>query len=103
MLKRGLGMRTMVLRVVAEPPQIFWAPVLPAAGNVLFNVFLMLFGIVLYNVNPIPFFITAIVGHALIAGYAVREPHLSTLIAAWMETRKKTVNLVASGGNKYVA
>lgn len=96
-------MRTMILRVIAEPPQIFWAPLLPAAGNVLINVFFMLFGIVLYNVNPIPFFITASVGHLAIAAYAVREPHLSTLMTAWMETRRKTTNLVAARGNKYVA
>lgn len=96
-------MRTMVLRVVAEPPQIFWAPVLPAAGNVLINITAMLFAIVFFNVNPIFFFITLIVGHGVIAGYAVRDPHLSTLITAWTETRRKTTNLVGVRGNKYVA
>lgn len=96
-------MRTMLLRVVAEPQQIFWAPVLPAAANVMLNVSAMMFCIVLFNVNPLPFFVTSLVGHAVIAGYAVREPHLSTLIAAWMETRRKTVNLRPAKGNKYVA
>jgi hypothetical protein len=81
----------MILRVVAEPPQIFWAPVLPAAGNVLLNITAMLFGIVVAKLNPILFFVTMIVGHALIAGYAVRDPHLSNLIPAWIETRRKTV------------
>jgi hypothetical protein len=92
----------MVLRVLAEPPQIFWAPVLPAAGNVLLNVTVMLFGIIIYNVNPIPFFITALIGHGFIAGFAVREPHLSNLMTAWIETRRKTANLVGAKGNKYV-
>lgn len=94
-------MRTMVLRVVAEPPQIFWAPVLPAAGNMLVNLTLMLFFIVLSDINPIPFFVTLVAGHALIAGYAVRDPHLSKLITAWIETRRKTTNLIAARGNKY--
>jgi hypothetical protein len=93
----------MILRVVAEPPQIFWAPVLPAAGNVLLNITAMLFGIVAADLNPIVFFATMIVGHALIAGHAVRDPHLSNLIPAWIEARRKTSNLVPVRGNKYVA
>lgn len=94
-------MRTMVLRVIAEPPQIFWAPLLPAAANILFNVASMLFFIIIYNVTPIPFFITTLIGHVLIAVYAVRDPHLSTLMTAWMETRKKTKNMLRVKGNKY--
>ncbi len=93
----------MVLRVVAEPPQIFWAPVLPAAGNVLINISIMLFAIMYTNVNPLPFFMSMAIGHAFLVGWAVRDPHLSNLIVAWMETRRKTVNLVAAKGNKYVA
>ena len=96
-------MRTMLLRAVAEPPQIFWAPILPAASNVLLNTSVMLFGIVGFDVTPIPFFATMIIGHILIAGYAVRDPHLSNLITAWMETRRRTTNLVPAQGNKYVA
>lgn len=92
----------MVLRVIAEPSQIFWAPVLPAAANVLLNVTLMMFFILLYNVTPIPFFVTTLVGHGMIAVYAVRDPHLSTLMTAWMETRKKTRNMLRVRGNKYV-
>jgi hypothetical protein len=96
-------MKTMLLRVVSELPQIFWAPILPAGGNVLLNFSFMIFGTLLFNLNPIPFFITLLVGHAVIAGYAVRDPHVSTLITAWMENRRKTVNLIACRGNKYVA
>lgn len=95
-------MRTLVLRVVAEPPQIFWAPMLPAAGNVLLNTTLMLFGITMFEVNPIPFFATMIAGHFVIAGFAVRDPHLSTLVNAWMVTRQRTTNLIKCRGNKYV-
>ena len=93
----------MVLRVVAEPSQIFWAPVLPAAANVLLNVTSMLFFIIIFNVNPIPFFLTSFIGHAMIAVYAVRDPHLSTLMTAWMETRRKTRNMLLVKGNKYAS
>jgi len=95
-------MKTLVLRVVAEPSQIFWAPLAPAAGNVLVNITAMLFGIMGFNVNPLPFFVTILIGHGLIAGYAARDPHLSSLISAWMVTRRKTANLLAVRGNKYV-
>jgi hypothetical protein len=95
-------MRTLVLRVVAEPPQVFWAPLLPAAGNVLINITAMIFGIMGFNVNPLPFFITMLVGHVLIAGYASRDPHLSGRISAWMVSRRKTANLIPVQGNKYV-
>lgn len=66
------------------------------------NVTIMLFGIILYNVNPIPFFVTTLIGHGFIAGFAIRDPHLSNLMAAWIETRRKTANLVGAKGNKYV-
>ncbi len=95
-------MRTLVLRVVAEPSQVFWAPLLPAAGNVLANITAMLFGIMGFNVNPLPFFATMLIGHVLIAGYAARDPHISGLISAWMMSRRKTVNLIEVQGNKYV-
>jgi hypothetical protein len=88
-------MRTLVLRVVAEPPQVFWAPLLPAAGNVLINITSMIFGIMGFNMNPLPFFVTMLVGHVLIAGYASRDPHLSGLISAWIVSRRKTAKEVA--------
>lgn len=91
-----------MLRVIAEPPQVFWAPLLPAAGNVLINITAMLFGIMGFNVNPLPFFVTMLVTHVLIAGYASRDPHISGLISAWMVSRRKTVNLIPVQGNKYV-
>jgi type IV secretory pathway VirB3-like protein len=97
-----IEMKTHILRVVAEPPLIFWAPLLPAAGNVLVNITAMLIGITAFNVTPLPFFVTIALGHAVIAGYAARDPHLASLISAWMVTRRKTVNLLTSGGNKYV-
>jgi type IV secretory pathway VirB3-like protein len=96
-------MRTLVLRVVADPAQVFWAPLMPAAANVLFNFAAMMAGIVLFDLNPIPFFVTTLVGHTAIAVISVREPHIATLVTAWMETRRKTANLVAVRGNKYVA
>ena len=98
----GAIVRTLVLRVVAEPPQVFWAPLMPAAGNVLINITGMLFGIMAFNVNPLPFFVTLLVGHGLIAGYAARDPHISGLISAWMVSRRKTGNLIPVAGNKYV-
>ena len=92
----------MVLRAVAEPPQIFWAPLLPAGGNVMFNFVLMVFGTLFFKLNPIPFFVTLLIGHAFIAAYALRDPHLSNLMIAWIETRRKTTNLFPTRGNKYV-
>lgn len=96
-------MRTLILRVIAEPSQIFFAPVMPAAANILMNVTLMLFGIVSFDMNPIVFFITAILGHCAIATYALREPHLSTLMSAWISQRRRTANLIRSRGNKYAS
>ena len=96
-------MRAMLLRVIVEPPQIFWAPILPAMGNIILNTSLMILCLSIHLINPLPFFITMAIGHGFIAGYTVRDPHLSNLIAAWMETRRQTTNLVAAKGNKYVA
>lgn len=95
-------MRTVVMRAVSEPQQIFWAPLLPAGCNVLINISMMIFCIVLFDMNPLPFFATTLIGHGVIAGLAVREPHLSSLMVAWAETRKKTVNMIVAKGNKFV-
>ena len=91
------------MRAVSEPQQIFLAPLLPAGINIFINSSLMFFCIVIFDMNPLPFFITTVVGHAVIAGFGVREPHLSTLMGAWAESRKKTVNLIVTKGNKFVA
>jgi hypothetical protein len=96
-------MRTMVLRVVAEPQMMFWAPVVPAAGNLSLNVILMMFGIVLFDLNPLPFFGSTLAGHLFIVAYAARDPHLTTLIKAWSAAKDKTANIVKVKGNKYVA
>jgi len=93
----------MILRVVAEPSQIFWAPIMPAAMNIIVNIIIMMMFIVLLDVSPLPFFITTIIGHSSIAAFSVREPHCATLIIAWAESRKKTVNLLGVKGNKYVS
>jgi hypothetical protein len=75
---------------------------IPAMGNVMINFTAMIVGTIFFNFNPILFFVTLCVGHLAIAGYASRDPHIATLISAWLITRRKTSNLIKSKGNKYV-
>jgi hypothetical protein len=82
-----------VLRAVASPATIFWAPVLPAAINVAIHALLMIYGWALIGWSPLRFIVTMLVVHMLIAGQGTRLPHMSNLIMCWARTLIPTRNL----------
>jgi type IV secretory pathway VirB3-like protein len=82
-----------VLRAVAVPPTIFWAPLIPAVLNVSFWAIAMLFSLAAFQISPLRYIVLLFVCHILIAGQAARNPHLSTLLLCWARTISPTKNL----------
>ena len=94
-------MREEVLKAVAQPPKILWAPMVPAAINLGIQFPVMFMGMGLAHMNPL-FFIFLIIGaHVALVFAGLREPHLSTMLQAYGQTYKPTTNLYAVKGTKF--
>ena len=94
-------MQDMILKAVAQPPKIFWGPVLPVVLNagIQFPVMFMAIGIA--DINPLLFVCTFVLVHAAIVFAGVKEPHLSAMIQAFGQTNKVSKNLYSEKGNKF--
>jgi len=77
---KGVFMREPILKAVAMPPRVFWAPLLPAALNFAVQSGLMAMYMAAYRGNPLWFLGSVVIVHAIIVVYASREPHLSNMI-----------------------
>ncbi len=83
-------MKVRVLRLVAQPAQVMYAPLLPAALNIFGHVALLLIAMNMQS----PLFMLALlssasIGHGGIAAWGFREPHLSNLVRAWSRSQTK--------------
>ncbi len=94
-------MRDMILKAVAQPPKLFWGPVLPTAINAGIQVPMMFMAVGVADVNPLVFVISIISCHIAIVMAGVKEPHLSTMIQAFGQTNKVSKNLYQERGNKF--
>ena len=94
-------MREEILKAVAQPPKVLWAPMVPSIINlgVQFPVMFMAIGVA--DANPLFFVLTIIMSHIMLIYAGIREPHLSTMLQAFGQTYKKTTNLYAVKGTKY--
>ena len=94
-------MRDMILKAVAQPPKIFWGPVLPVAVNVGLQFPLMFMMIGVGDVNPLIFVCSILLVHGAVVLAGTREPHLSAMIQAFGQTNKVSNNLYPERGNKF--
>ena len=82
-------MKTQILKAVAMPPRIFWAPMLPAIINLVVQIAVMILLMMGYpgkfNLNI--FMLTILVVHIGLIVWGIQEPHLSTIIPAWGKER----------------
>lgn len=94
-------MREMILKAVANPPRILWGPFLPVMLNlgIQFPLMFMMVGTV--DVNPLVFMILIILGHTFCVFLGVKEPHISSMIQAYGQANKNSVNLYKVKGNKF--
>ena len=94
-------MREGILKAVANPPRILWGPFLPVMINfgVQFPIMFMFMGT--WDINPLWFMISIVVGHIVSVAIGVKEPHISAMIQAYGQTAKKSNNLYKEKGNKF--
>ena len=93
-------MREPILKAVAMPPRIFWAPMLPAGINLATQIPIMFIGMGAFQMNPIVFLPPILVGHIFLIIYGSREPHLSTMIRTYGPMAGGSKNLYQSKGTK---
>lgn len=97
-------MREPILKAVAMPPRIFWAPMVPTMLNVAVQVPIMFLWIASDigsgGSNPIWFMGTIVLVHIFIIIYSVHEPHLSNMMRAWGPMATPSRNVYRARGNK---
>ena len=95
-------MREPILKAVAMPPRVFWAPMIPAIINFSTQVPLIFIWIGLFGGNPIWAIWTILAVHIVIVIYGAKEPHLSHMLLAWGQNGPATTkNIYHSKGNKF--
>lgn len=94
-------MREDILKAVAQPPKVLWAPMVPSLINLGVQFPMMFIGMGIGDVNPLMFVAFILIAHAILVVLGIREPHLSTMLQAYGQTYKKTTNLYAVKGNKF--
>lgn len=94
-------MRDMILKAVAQPPKIFWGPVLPVVLNMGIQFPVMFMAVGIADINPLMFVFSIVIVHAAIVFAGAKEPHLSTMIQAFGQTNKVSKNLYSERGNKF--
>ena len=94
-------MRDMILKAVAQPPKIFWGPVLPVVLNMGLQFPMMFMAMGIWNINPLMFVFSIVLVHTAVVAYGVKEPHLSAMIQAFGQANKVSTNLYAEKGNKF--
>lgn len=94
-------MKEPILKAVANPPKILWAPYLPALLNLGLQSPIMMMFIGVLKVNPLMFMVTLPLAHILIVVYGAKEPHLSAMIQAFGSCSGGTNNMYKVKGKKF--
>ena len=76
-------MREPILKAVAMPPRIFWAPMQVAIINMTVHLAIILIMIAVMDLNPLWFLASLIVTHSILVSYGAKEPHMSRMLMAW--------------------
>ena len=95
-------MKEELLKSVAQPMQIFFAPFGLFLFNVLFSIFIMIILLVLglgtYLWVPI---ISFVLFHFVAIIIGKKEPHIDNIFASRKNIRARTKNLIRENGNKF--
>lgn len=86
MLEKDKGdffMREPILKAVAMPPRLFWAPMQIAGANMAVQLALMLIFIAVADLNPLWIICCLLITHAILVSYGTKEPHLGHMLMAW--------------------
>lgn len=94
-------MKELILKAVANPPKILWGPFLPTLLNIGLQFPFMFMFLGLFDMNPLFFMVSIIIGHVCVVAAGAKEPHLSAMIQAFGKSNKVSTNLYKEKGNKF--
>ena len=94
-------MKEPILKAVANPPKILWAPFLLVLLNFGLQFPLMFIFIGTFNINPIIFIMAIVLGHVASIAIGAKEPHIGNMIQAFGQSNKTSTNLYPTKGNKF--
>ena len=89
-----------ILKTVAMPPKLFWAPFLPAIVNLAIQSPIMILMIGAFDLNPLYIVETLFAVHIFLIIAGTREPHLSRMMEAQGPFAKTYKNTYPGGGRK---
>ncbi|MHA1539014.1 MAG: hypothetical protein ACTSXQ_00885 [Alphaproteobacteria bacterium] len=95
-------MKVNILRAVAEPATLFWAPMIPGIINMFGSAFVGVIYVKTVGGNPLIIFVLMMVGHGMIVAWGAKEPHLTNMIRPFFFAKTPTVNAIKSKGNKFI-
>ena len=76
-------MREPILKAVAMPPRLFFAPFALAMANFVLQMALLFILMALIDMSPLIAMGTIFLGHVFLIVEGTREPHLSRVLEAW--------------------
>ena len=91
-------MRVPVLKTVANPPKLLFAPFMLGLANFATQVPLMAMSLA-FGTNPLWFMITIAIGHIIMIILGSKDPHLAKILISSGKFRK-SVNIYRCKGNK---
>lgn len=94
-------MKEPVLKAVAQPPKLFWAPFSPAMANVGLQLPMMMILVAAYDWSPMPFMISIAIAHVFVVMAGLREPHLATVLYAFGEYVRPLKTIYPVRGKRY--
>lgn len=94
-------MRDIILKAVANPPKLFWAPVIPAALNAGLQIPFMFMAIGIWQTNPLIFIVSVLIGHMIMVALGAKDPHMSAMLQAFGTTNIPSRNLYKVKGRKF--
>ncbi|MCL2673535.1 MAG: hypothetical protein FWF01_04040 [Alphaproteobacteria bacterium] len=80
-------MKAHILQAVANPPKMIWAPFVPGIFNILMTMFFTMFGVVMFQMNPLIGIVSLPFTHSIIIAIGKHEPHLSNMLMSLGRTR----------------
>lgn len=94
-------MREPVLKAVAMPPRLFWAPMQIGLANMAVHFALMFILLGAIDANPLWMVTCFVITHATLASYGAKEPHLARMCMAWGKSGPtRTHSIYSSRGIK---
>ncbi len=93
-------MKEPILRAVAMPPRLFWAPMVPAMANLGLQFPMVFMFIAIWDINPLMMVVTILIVHLGLIAAGAKEPHLSNMMKSRGPFMKTYKNIYSERGTK---